>query len=262
MCYKFVVLLFSFWLFSKVGANPLVVIAYEDRPGPPHYLGEGFTPSHSPGITPDLLNLIALRLKYKIEYRRYPWSRCLSMLGKNQVDAVFHASFKPERLKLGVFPMKDGQPDSFKKVHRKAYVLYKLKGSDLTWDGKQFQNLDGVIGATYKYSIVDQLRTMGLVVDEAYNAEMNFRKLVGGRLVGVVDLENIADFMLSVRSDRFSQVVKVQPPISVKDYYIIFSHHFYQENTQLVEKIWNEIYQTHKNGDYEKIAKRYLKNLQ
>ncbi|MDE1462149.1 substrate-binding periplasmic protein [Spartinivicinus poritis] len=241
-----------------VQASPVVTIAYEDTPQPPYYLGKGsMVPKQRPGITVELLNHIAERLDFTINYQRYPWSRCLATLGSNQVDAIFHASFKQDRMKLGVYPMKNGQLNNLKRVHRKAYSLYTIKGFDLKWDGKQFVNLKGSIGVTHQYAIANQLESMGVEIDKAYDSYTHLRKLMARRIVGIVDLENKVEPILSQNKRQFSQVIKVSPPVSTKDYYLIFSHKFYQANKTLANAIWDEIHMAHKTGVYTEVAKKY-----
>ncbi|MCX4029388.1 transporter substrate-binding domain-containing protein [Endozoicomonas sp. SM1973] len=243
---------------TVVQASPIVTIAYEDTAQVPYYLGVGsIVPKQRPGITVELLNHIAKRLNFKINYVRYPWSRCLATLGDNRVDAIFHASFKQDRMKLGVYPMSRDLPDSLKRVHRKAYALYTINGFDLKWDGKQFVNLKGLIGVTHKYAIANQLESMGVKIDKAYDSLTHLRKLVARRIVGIVDLENKMDPILSENKSQFSQVVKVLPLVSTKDYYLIFSHKFYQTNKKLAAAIWDEIHIAHKTGVYSDIAKKY-----
>jgi polar amino acid transport system substrate-binding protein len=59
------------------------------------------------------------------------------------------------------------------------------------------------------------------------------------RLRGVAAQDATTDPYLSFAG--FSDIEKIQPPIKTKDYFVLFSHSFYQAHPQLVEKLWDRI---------------------
>ncbi|CAK0769620.1 hypothetical protein CCP4SC76_5210003 [Gammaproteobacteria bacterium] len=46
-----------------------------------------------------------------------PWKRCLADLQEGKVDGAFPASFKPDRLAQGSYPMTGDQPDATRRLH-------------------------------------------------------------------------------------------------------------------------------------------------
>lgn len=259
MIRNIVIFLIFVSLCSSAYAEPISIsIAYEEKSNPPYSTGDGWSiPTEKPGINVEVLKGLEKKLNIRIEFSRYNWKRCLKMLESDEVNGIFEASFKPERMSIGVYPMKNGEPDPAKRLMRNSYVLYKLKNSQVEWDGKTFKNLTKPIGATASYSIVGDLKEMGVNVAEVYTQSDNLRILLGGRVDGVAELETMTDMLLKRNPDEYKNIVKVSPPIRTKDYYVIFSHQFAQKNLQAVESIWNELQRVRESGEYDKIALKY-----
>jgi polar amino acid transport system substrate-binding protein len=98
---------------------------------------------------------------------------------------------------------------------------------------------------------------MGVNVMESYTQSDAFKILIKGRLDGVADLETMADLILKGNPEEFKDVVKVNPPIRTKDYYLMFSHKFAKEHSELMTAIWNELQRVRESGEYDKIAAKY-----
>jgi polar amino acid transport system substrate-binding protein len=153
--------------------------------------------------------------------------------------------------------MKNGEPDAAKRLMSNSYVLYKMKNSPVQWDGKQFSYLIKPIGAAAAYSIVSDLKEMGVNVMESYTQSDAFKILIKGRLDGVADLETMADLILKGNPEEFKDVVKVSPPIRTKEYYLMFSHRFAEKLPKVMNDIWNELQRVRESGEYDKIAEKY-----
>jgi len=225
-----------------VDGAPVVRLVFEPTPNPPRYLGEGTAIDWArPGLTLELLTLVAERLGIVFSYQRYPWKRALFLLKTNQVDGVFHASFVLERMRFGVYPMRDGAVDPSRQVFEQSYVFYTVSDRAFGWDGETVQGVGLPVGATTGYSIIRTLERMGLPIEQAPSKAENLRKLVGGRLSAVADLENMTDIFIRDRPEQFRSVRKVMPPIVQKPYYLMLSHGFYQGHRDLAEAIWDQI---------------------
>lgn len=153
--------------------------------------------------------------------------------------AHFAIRFKEERLQSGQYPMKDGQPDSNRRIITISYYVYKMKDSLLDWDGTQFLNLNGAIGANTGYSIVGDLRNKGIEVEEAKETEQNFEKLQLGRIAGYATQDITADRLIA--SGQYGEVVKVPTPLATKDYFLMFSNQFMEEHADIAEQLWTKI---------------------
>jgi len=249
----------GFFSFPLMADQLKLRIGYNANSSYPHFLGTGLKPASPPGVSLDILNKISNDLNFEIEYVRRPGRRILHELKEKQLDAAFIFSYKPEREEFGVFPMKEGKPDGDKRLTVLSYVLYKMAGSELDWDGEKFINLRGVIGANSGYSIVKDLKKKGIKVEEARSTKNNFTKLRSGRIDGVADQGIVADAY--IHTNDFSDVVKVSQPIATKDYFLIFSHEFSTKNPDLRDKIWNEISE-HRDQLAEQFMPRYLEEYQ
>ncbi len=236
-----------------------ITFVFETKANPPFCLGKGTAIDwQKPGITLEVLKLIEKQLNIKIHFKRNPWKRALALLENNEVQGVFHASFKKERMRLGVYPMKNGAVDPDRSLMTNTYYVYKLKSSSLQWDGKQFTNLkNDYIGITFGYSISSDLKKWQVPVQEAKNTITNFRKLANGRLAAVADLGTMADIHLKNHPEKFTDIVKVKTPLKSKPYYLILSHDFVNKQPDLAQKIWHEISRIKISGDYDKIAAKY-----
>jgi len=237
-------------------------IAYKEKDNPPYYYlsDSGLNGSvHKPGVTLEVLNLIAKRLGFDIQYIRYPWARGLMKIELNEIDALFHASFKEERLLNGVYPMKGGKPDKSRMIMMQSYSLYKHKDSPLSWDGKKIEHLSGSIGALLNYAIVGDLKKLGITVEEASYLLSLLKRVESRRLAGLASLGNMTDVLISKHTAILKNVVKVLPPLRVKPYYLMFSHGFVKENAKLANAIWHEIEMIKKSGEYDAILKSYRK---
>lgn len=233
-------------------------LAFEPTPNPPRYLGEGTAIDwEHPGLTLDLLRLVAERLEIAFTYARYPWKRALFLLETDQVDGVFHASFVPDRMRFGVYPMTDGQVDPRRQVFEQSYVFYSLQGSSFRWDGTTATGIGLPVGVTTGYSVIKTLERLGLPIETAPSKSENLRKLVSGRLSAVADLENMTDIFIRQNPERYGSVRKVMPAIVRKPYYLILSHGFYEEHRALAEAIWDEIANVNKSEAFAAIEKKY-----
>lgn len=243
---------------SALATPPQTVhLGFEVMANPPYYLGTDTIDWEKPGITLEVLKLLEQRLNIKLVFTRMPWARALRELNDNRIDGLFHASYQRQREAFGVFPMKNGQPDSARRIMQQSYVLYKRAQSPLTWDGEHFGNLSGPLGSIIDYAIVEDLQDHNVEVFEARTQRNNLRMLAAGHLEGVVGLETMNDHIIQSDPDTFAGIVKVTPPVATKSYYLMFSHGFVEHNPELAEAIWGALEDVRINGDYQAIAQKY-----
>lgn len=254
---KLVIIIIVLMSIIQLSAKQKIVFAIEDEESYPSYVGSGEQlNAEKPGVSVEIIQLVAKELDLDIEIIRLPWQRCLETMKSNEIDGIFEASFKKARMEMGNYPMKDGKPDSDLRLLTASYYLYKLKDSPLAWDGKSFSNLDGAIGAPMGYSIVSDLKGLGVNVDESKSTDIDMKKLLRGRIAGVASLEFTGDKVIA-SSSEFSNIIKVEPPIKVKPYYLMLSHKFVDENPELAKKIWKTV-QKIRDAKYQIIKKKYF----
>lgn len=224
---------------ATTGNSSTIRLVYSDVEAFPIQMGNGETIADPPGVAVELIAEAAKALGLKVSFERLPNKRVFEELGAGTADGAFCYSFKEDRLKSGVYPMREGKPDPDKRIITISYYLYKMKNSTLDWNGERFTNLNGRLGANAGYSIVDDLRNLGLPVEEAKTTEQNFVKLELGRIAGYVAQDITVDRI--VASGQYGEVVKVPKPITTKNYFLMFSHQFVERHPDIAEKLWAKI---------------------
>ncbi len=223
---------------SGVFAAETIRAAYEDKSLPPYYTGtsEDIDPV-SPGVSVELMQEAAKAAGIEIKFVRMPWLRCLKSLQRGEVDVIFNASFKEDRLESGVYPMAGGKLDPSRRIATISYVLYRLKGTSVAFTGTSVTGLDGPVGASSGYSIVEDLTRMGVKTEEAADVTINFKKLASKRIPAVAGLEVQGDVLLP----DFPAIEKVSPPLVSKDYFVMASHQLYDSRRDVVERLWAKL---------------------
>ena len=235
-----------------------LIFAYEMKPNPPYYLGEGAkTDDQLPGVTLEVLSLVAKRLGFKVRYKRMPWAWGLKSLKHGKVDGLFHASFKAKRMMIGAYPMHQGEIDPERSIMSQRYIFYKNKASPVLFNGTGFEHLKGKVGVIIGYSITEDLKKMGVETYDNSHINSSMNMLLKNRLEGVVDLENMGDAFLRNQATKFAQIIKTSPPIVQKPYYLMLSHNLVENDPELAEKIWDSIASIKESDEYVSIVKRY-----
>jgi polar amino acid transport system substrate-binding protein len=211
----------------------------------------------NPGMGVEAIYLLEKRLNIKIHIKRLPWKRCLAEMQKGHVDGLFTASYKEKRKQFGRYPEINGKVDPSRRFTSASYALYRLKGSDVNYDGNNF-HVKGKVGAPLGYSIVDDLKKKGLVIDESPNTLNDFKKMVKGRIQAVAALEMTADYYLMVNQNLNDKIEKIIPLIVEKPYYFMLSHQLYNEDKALVEKFWDTLADIRRDPEFQKLLKNYF----
>jgi len=254
-----VAILSLFLITGPVNAKTSFVFGYEAQELFPYFMGStSKINKKNPGVTIEMIKLLENHLPVSITFVRHSWKRNLIYLKTGKLDGIV-ASYKPNRLEFGVFPLKNGEPDSKKSLDISSYYLYMQDNTNIVWSPEKmkFSGVQNPIGAPYGYSIVALLKKAKVKIDEYGNTRENLIKVVAGRLSGAALLEFDADRILFHERDNFSGIVKLEPPLISKHYYLILSHQFYNKYNQLSEKIWQTCKEIRENYR-EKILMRYL----
>jgi polar amino acid transport system substrate-binding protein len=237
-----------------------LIFACEDKQDFPNNMGNtDQVLNENPGMAIEAVRILEEKLDVKIVIKRFPWKRCLDQLEKGKLDGAFLASYKEERKQYGKFPEKDGNIDPSRRFTTTTYSLYRLKGSDVGFDGTNFINITGKVGAPLGYSIVDDLKKKGLTVDESPSTQNDFQKMIKGRLQAVAALQLTGDYYLKADNELNQKIEKVTPSIVEKPYYFMISHQFYGKNPQLAEKIFDTIAVIREDPEFQKKLKNYIK---
>ena len=204
-----------------------------------------------PGLNIIHLKAVEQKLGVKIETFPLPWKRCQEDMREGKVDGIFAASFKTERLEMGVYPMVGDKLDATRAMMFDGYSLYRLKGGDVQWDGKKLSSSSS-IGAQPGYSIVDQLKQLGAKVDEgAKTADDTLKKVVIGR-IGAAALQTLeGDNSLSTNPEFASKLEKVSPPLVDKPFFLMLSKQFVAKHGDFSKDLWKTLAEVRESSDYK-----------
>ncbi|MEA2737534.1 MAG: polar amino acid transport system substrate-binding protein [Acetobacteraceae bacterium] len=238
---------------SAVAAAP-VRIVFDVNANPPLFYGSGTAIDPvKPGLVVEMLRMAGERANIAVEFSRTPWQRGLYLIEAGQADAIFASSFVEERLRFGVYPLKNGLPDTRRKLFDQSYRFYIRAGSGVDWDGKTLTHLRAPVGATTGFSIVKDLRAMGLAVEEEPSHIGNLRKLAAGRIDAYAELDTHIRPLLRGDPAEFGTILELSPPVRTKPYYLMFSKIFYVRAPDIAERIWDAIAVVNESSPYQDV---------
>jgi polar amino acid transport system substrate-binding protein len=236
------------------GAQPTLTFCHEDQNSFPWVMTDGT------GLNLELLGLVQQALELQVTYVAVPWKRCLSGLEQGLYDGAFAASFKPERLQMGHYPVDaEGHPDVLRRLHTSRYSLYRRAGSAVSWDGQRFSQLSGRVGSLSGFSIRDLLLAHRLEVDESSRDPLALlQMLVHGRVEAVALQTMRGDFFLKANPQLAVRVEKLAQPLEEKPYYLMLSKGLLARDADLAERIWNEVQHQRESATYQARVTAYL----
>ncbi|MCX4028473.1 transporter substrate-binding domain-containing protein [Endozoicomonas sp. SM1973] len=234
-------------------SSTTIRLTYNIEPNPPFNMGNHLT--EKPGITIEVIRAAGHRLTLNFVFVKMPWKRCLYTVQKNTMDGTIDASFKKERMKVGVYPMADGEIDASKRNNTQSYSIFTTQASDIESIEDLFNKY---IGVTRGYSIITDLESKGIKnIIETNGSLVSLRMLKRKRIHAVVDLEANIQSQLHSYPNEFQDIRMITPPVKSKNYYLLFSHKFYRENKTLAHKIWNEIASIRESKQYQQLFDKY-----
>jgi len=245
---------------SILYANPVnITFAYQNTNNYPYQTQNSNTTNwDKPGTLVEMLKIVEKNMNIKISFIRVPWKRALFDLRDGTVDGLFEASYKEKRLKYGLYPTKNNKIDETRRTNYNSYFVYKLKDSELSWDGTSFKNNNQGICAEREYSIVDDLRNKGVIVHEFNTTTKCMELLSNGRVDGVAALELAGDSILNQNKNMFKNIIKVEPALKTKVYYLMFSHQFIQKYPKFSEEIWDMVEKVRESQEMKIINRKYF----
>ncbi len=255
---KKVVFILIFLIILTVNAEEKIKIRVgaEDKEDYPSITGSEVVSQEKPGVGVEMVRILEKKLGVEAQISRFPWKRVLNNLETGKSDIIFTASYKPERENLGVYPKKDGKIDNGRAFSLMSYSVYRLKGTKVGYDGKNFTDLTGGVGAPAGYSIIDELKSRGVKVDESPSSENDFKKLIAGRVQLVVAIESTANSLMR-RNKEFDEKIEKVGVLKENHYFFMISHQFYDKYPELSEKIFDKIAEIRDSDEFKKIEAEY-----
>lgn len=192
-------------------------------------------------------------MKYAARFGWVAWLLCgvLALLGPARGQDL-KIGYADEELRP--FAMHNGEPDASKRIGSIAYHLYKLDKSRIDYDGKTIKNVGGPIGVNLGYSIADDIRKMGLTVEEVKSTEANLKKLQLGRIAAFAGQDVDTDVWLEHKD--YAGIVKLPTPLASKDYFLLFSKQYLAAHPDIAHKFWTRLGEI-RDETVKKLAPKY-----
>jgi len=202
------------------------------------------------------------RLNINLKFEIVPWSRCIQMVQKGEMDAAMNASYNDERALFLDYPPNSGPLEekscsSEYKIACSGYIVITLKTNKFEYDGKPLE-LPRPVRVSRGYSVVPELQKIFHDEDlEISKSDLiNVKKLIRdkeGSLVAYIafksELNRNKDILKKIKIHSKSYVMK--------SYYIPFSKKSVFTNEQKL-LFWNEIKKTTTNKKImDKINSKY-----
>ncbi len=96
-----------------------------------------------------------------------------------------------------------------------------------------------MLGASLGTSIANDMRKKGLRINECRDWICNLGMLRLKRISGAFLLDSTAGYLLN--SNQLEGIVRVEPPIVRKDYYLMISKDFMKKYPEYAHKIWDAL---------------------
>lgn len=234
------------------------VFCYQDIELFPNYTGPSSdVPETNRGVVVELVEQAAAQAGLKPAFVRYPWNRCLSLMRQGRVDSVV-ASYRHERLTSAVYPTVSGKPDVSKLITFSGYYLYQTAGQPDYWDGNAFISDDLVVGTPLGYSITNELKEQGRPVLTSATVTGLLQMLAHGRLEAVAAPGAAADNLILSNADLYAGIKKVDAPLKINPYFIVFSHQFQHSHPDKVQIVWDVSLKTYQDH-FSRLRLKYAK---
>lgn len=194
--------------------RPLLLVTFsyppfvEERPGKP--------------VSGPMVNIVTeafRRMEQPMRIAAYPLARGLSMLGDGRADAMFTIKKTPERMAHYRFPKRS--------LLTQDFVVFVRKDSGIRYTGdlkSLFELSVGVVDQVSYGRRFDSAARHGdfRKLEVAQSFELNFRKLLAGRMDVVVS-SRVVGLSLLKRLNARSQVQVSGPPIETVQSYLMFN---------------------------------------
>lgn len=187
-----------------------------------------------------------------VEYSYFPWKRSYEAVVAGDFDATFPWYNNEER---------DAQLIvSDEPLVQEQEVFFHRTDTDFEWSS--LGDLSGMsVGGTIGYSHVQQLEDAGISVNTAASDDVNFKKLINGRIDVFPASKIVGNTMINnlFSASKASELTFHPKPLSQGDMYIMFSRNI--DGGQRMADAFDEGLTELKNsGRYDEIVNQYLSN--
>lgn len=210
-------------------------------------------------VSLDLLKQAVINLKIKanieLKMQYMPWSDCLSLLEKGEMDAGLNVSFKDNRAQYLEFPAdaggQEGKPcASLYKIACSGYVVVTLKSNPFEFKGnpkllpKPVRVVSGTSVASELQTIFKNVSDLEINKNDSINLHELLRKKTGSVITHFAYILDLKKFQ------KLSNQIKIHKKFYIqKSYYIPFAKKssFPKEYRT---SLWNEIRELYNNKEF------------
>ncbi len=234
-----------------------ITLGHEDKNAFPWVMG-GKGGKFS-GLDIELMRLMQKECNIKIKFKVMPWNRCLYEMGNGTVDGVFASSYKQDRKKYGAYPVKDGAPDSEKRIHTSGYSLYHLKSRKVGFDGVKFTNIK-TLGVQKKYSIIGSLKKFDIQLNDYTLDPVTVLKMLALKRVDAVAIQTERANLIISKHKEMEPITKLdtsKKPFHKKDYFVMLSHDIIKQYPEFAQYFWRNITKVRNSDSFKQKSKEF-----
>ncbi|WP_319477059.1 transporter substrate-binding domain-containing protein [Marispirochaeta aestuarii] len=205
------IFLFAFQLLAQQQTIRIATLEY-----PPFIYSDG---NQVKGPIVEKVKDVFSRLGVAVIIYIFPITRGLLMVNDGDVDAYFSLKRTPERERDLLFT---NEP-----LIRQSFVFFVKKESKIEWDGNIETIKDykiGVVSNTSYGNIFDGYLENSIIVntDTAQSFELNFKKLIAGRIDLVINSYDVGKYLLE-KLNAENDVIALFPPVEIINSYLAFT---------------------------------------
>ncbi|MBC3933831.1 hypothetical protein H8K47_00530 [Undibacterium sp. CY7W] len=196
------------------------------------------------GVLNRFLGIAQEKLNLRIQLDPLPWKRCLRDVSMGLRAGAVDGSYSEERAVYAYYPgTPQGKLDVNRRLRYGTYALYRVRGTDVDWDGKQFSNLNGPVVAQLGYSVIRDLSNLGVATDETPGTvDVVMRKLLAGRAQVAAVFSEEGDRLL--KGPPYAGKIERMPiPLIEKPYFLLVNKAVYHTHPERIEQLWTTLAQ-------------------
>lgn len=236
-------------------APPLLRICMTDTPHEPWR--DAVDARQQRGLDFELLDRFEQRAGWRVERQIVSGRRCQIELQEGRADATIGLSYNAERAAFLRFPLRKGEPDLDLALRLDGYSLYHRADFRLQWDGQRLVLPAGVaVEVLSGQSVTGTLRNLGVpTVERGREAEHSLQRLLKGETM-VAALQTSRVEALRQRVPVYAALVRVEPALSVKPYFAVFSEAFARAHEAELPALWRAFDEASRFPAYQRAARR------
>lgn len=223
-----------------VTQSTVLHFCYEDKALLPYYAGDGSSVAKEPGASIEHLQAATKLVGVELKLSRLPWRRCLQLLEENQIDALI-AAYDADRAHYTVYPRTaDGSADPALAINQLGLCLaYRY---DNPIEDKLTKKAELSVARPLGYKPLPFLT--GTLQVAAHSLQHAIELVVSGRVDATTMLCEVNGMQAQEQNLQTTPLQLLYPPIHQTYGYLMFSTEFYQQHSQLAEKLWQALPET------------------